>query len=114
MASLRVKQCKTCPWRIGSTVDAIPNYARELHEKLTCTIAKPGDTSNIYGPTRIMGCHYSTDERQIACAGWLNHQLGVGNSIGVRLRVIQGSLPAPEVDGPQHERFEDTFCGDET
>lgn len=37
-----VKQCKTCPWRVGSTVDAIPNYERGLHEKLTCTIAKPG------------------------------------------------------------------------
>jgi hypothetical protein len=56
-----------------------------------------------------MACHYSKDGDEFACAGWLHHQLGAGNSIDVRMRVLKGDLPVPVVDGPQHETFEGTL-----
>jgi hypothetical protein len=56
-----------------------------------------------------MACHYSKPGEEFACAGWLANQLGSGNNIGVRLAVAQGHLPVPEIDGEQHERFEDTL-----
>ena len=56
-----------------------------------------------------MACHYSKIGEEFPCAGWLHHQLGVGNNIAVRLAVATGRLPVPEVDGDQHDRFEDTL-----
>lgn len=103
-----IKQCKSCPWRVGCVPDRdIPNgYSCELHEGLRNTIAS-GIAS--IGASRAMACHYSKPGEEFACAGWLKNQLGVGNNIGVRLAVATGRMPAPEVDGPQHESFEDTL-----
>lgn len=56
-----------------------------------------------------MACHYSKLGEEFPCAGWLYNQLGVGNNLAVRLAVMSGRLPAPTVDGEQHERFEDTL-----
>lgn len=107
-----IKQCKTCPWRVDADVNNIPNYSHELHEKLDKTIAEPGDVATALCPTmHIMACHYSKPDAEIPCAGWLHHQIGEGNNIGVRLRVMQGLLPVPEVDGEQLETFEATLCG---
>jgi hypothetical protein len=104
-----VKQCKTCPWRVG--VDPgrdIPNgYSVELHEGLRNTIAEPGAVSP--GQVRAMACHYSPVGKERPCAGWVHNQLGTGNSIAVRLAVITGEMPVPEVDGPQHETFDATL-----
>ncbi|MBV9186628.1 MAG: hypothetical protein JO093_13485 [Acidobacteria bacterium] len=49
----------------------------------------------------------------LACAGWLNNQLGAGNNIGLRIAAMRGRFPQPLVHGPQHERFEDTLPGSE-
>ncbi len=57
----------------------------------------------------VMACHYSKPGEEFACAGWLHNQLGVGNNLGVRMSVMSGRMPMPEVDGEQHERFEDTL-----
>jgi hypothetical protein len=56
-----------------------------------------------------MACHHSPSDAARPCAGWLNNQLGPGNNLGVRLEVMMGELPFPEVDGPQHETFDDTL-----
>ena len=56
-----------------------------------------------------MACHYSKPGEEFVCAGWLHHQLGVGNNISVRLAVATRKLPVPEVDGEQHESFEATL-----
>lgn len=107
-----VKQCKKCPWRKGADVNAIPSYDRGLHCKLAGTIADPnGDPMQaLRSPTlRIMACHDSKPGRDTACAGWLDNQCGVGNNLAVRLAVATGRLPAPIVDGPQHESFEATL-----
>jgi hypothetical protein len=105
-----VKQCKSCPWRVDCDPDNdIPNgYCRKLHGNLIDTIAK--DASIPLGSfLRVMACHYSKPDEAFACAGWLHNQLGVGNNIGVRLAVMGGRFPVPEIDGEQHEAFEDTI-----
>jgi hypothetical protein len=66
-------------------------------ESLTCT-------------TRIaMACHYSKVGEEFPCAGWLANQIGPGNNLGLRLAVMNGRMPVPEVEGDQHECFEDTL-----
>jgi hypothetical protein len=104
-----VKQCKTCPWRVDcDPLTDIPNgYSVKLHEKLRNTIAT--GMCSINNP-HTMACHYSKGPgEEFPCAGWIHNQLGVGNNIGVRLRVMNGSLPVPEIDGEQHEHFDDTL-----
>jgi hypothetical protein len=57
----------------------------------------------------MMACHYSKPAAEFPCAGWLAHQLGPGNNIGLRLLAAQGKVPIPELDGEQHEDYEDTL-----
>jgi hypothetical protein len=104
---MTVKQCKTCPWRVGcDPVNDIPNYQIDLARRLKKTInGTPEDG--------VMACHYSKPGEEIACAGWLYNQLGVGNNILVRLEVAQGTLPVPEVFGPQHSTYDATLPSDE-
>ena len=104
-----VKQCKSCPWRVGCDPDSdIPNgYSRALHEGLKGTIADPGSLR--LGALRIMACHHSKPGEEFPCAGWLHHQLGPGNNLMLRMMAMQGAIQVPEVDGEQHERFEDTL-----
>lgn len=119
-AQKRVHQCKTCPWKVTTDPTAeIPNYVPELARALTCTIAKSPMESlfpviGAGAPMRMMACHYSKPGEEFPCAGWLEHQLGPGNNIAVRLLVAQGRLPVPVTEGEQHERYEDTLpCGAE-
>lgn len=105
-----VTQCKSCPWRIDCVPDRdIPNYVPALHEGLTRTI-QSGLGTIFQKERHVMACHYSKPGEEFPCAGWLANQLGPGNNIGVRMAVMTGQMPAPEIDGPQHERFEDTLC----
>lgn len=44
------------------------------------------------------------------CVGWLNHQLNEGNNIALRMAVSNDLISADyELDGPQHESFDDTL-----
>ena len=103
------RQCATCPWKLTTVPDRdIPNgYNVTLHETLRGTIRTGLDS--LRGCNRAMACHYSKPGEEFACAGWLYNQLGVGNNISVRLAVATGRMPIPEVDGEQHENFEDTL-----
>lgn len=107
----QVKQCKSCPWRVGCVPDQdIPNgYSVELHEDLRGTIAEPGAASLFRAQQRIMACHYSKVGEEFPCAGWLAHQLGDGNNIWLRIAVMRGRMPMPEVDGEQHKTFDETL-----
>jgi len=107
-----VAQCKSCPWRVDcSPKEDIPNgYSVDLHLGLRCTIARPGE---FQAGGVAMACHYSKPGEEFPCAGWLHHQLGVGNNIGLRLQVMAGTMPVPKVDGEQHQTFEDTIPEDE-
>ena len=104
------RQCATCPWKVGTVPDRdIPNgYHVELHESLRGTI-QTGLGSLFRSCRTAMACHYSKRGEEFVCAGWLHHQLGVGNNISVRLAVASRQLPVPEVDGDQHESFEATL-----
>lgn len=106
----RIRQCKSCPWRIDCVPEEdIPGgYRVDLHENLACTI-KSGLDSLPRGAIRAMACHHSRPGEEFVCAGWLHNQLGPGNNIGARLAVMTGKWPVPDVDGEQHERFEDTL-----
>lgn len=104
-----LQQCKTCPWKKGNKCENIPNYDRSLHEKLIDTIADEDSLLAISQPlVRVMACHYSTNGNQTECVGWLHNQLGAGNNIALRLRML-GSGVKIILDGEQKQSFDETF-----
>lgn len=106
----QTKQCKNCP---DSDPNAISGYSLEMHQDLENTIADPG-TINFGREIRAMACHNSTDEEQFHCIGWLVHQLGVGNNIGLRMQMWNCENASEiEVFGEQHQRLEDTLPDEE-
>ncbi|PJN96856.1 hypothetical protein CNY89_00155 [Amaricoccus sp. HAR-UPW-R2A-40] len=109
----RVRQCAKCPWKVSTDPYEIPDgYSVEAHRALACTIASPGD---IRGGGRAMSCHEHLPEDEAHCIGWLMNQLGPGNNIGLRLRMLScENIRSVRLDGPQHERFEDTLPSEET
>lgn len=102
-------QCTKCPWRKDVDPRAIPGgYDVRKHRGLADTIADPGRLMG--GPLRMMACHETTGGGEQPCVGWLNHQLGDGNNIALRLHVMsEPSLADFATVGEQHERFEDTL-----
>ena len=106
----RTKQCPKCPWKVSTNPHDIPDGYCELKNKnLAGTIAKPGDI-NIGRPQRVMACHHSNGNDDMYCVGWLNHQLGIGNNIALRLKMLScENIGEIKVYGKQHERFEDTL-----
>ncbi|QUY46284.1 DUF6283 family protein [Acaryochloris marina] len=109
----QTKQCKNCPWRVDSDPYAINGYSLQMHQDLTSTIADPG-VITFSKEIRAMACHNSTDEQQFHCIGWLVHQLGVGNNIGLRM-YLRNCENASEIEvfGEQHQRLEDTLPNEE-
>lgn len=105
-----VHQCKTCPWRVDcDPMTDIPNYVPGLHHKLDNTIRSGLETLGCK-TMHVMACHYSKPGEEFPCAGWLYNQIGPGNNLGVRLRVMTGQMPVPVIDGAQYETFEETLC----
>lgn len=106
----RVNQCAKCPWRKDVDPFDIPNgYEVEKHKALAQTIAEPGSL-RISGPQHVFACHEHDSDDGVHCVGWLHHQLGVGNNIGLRLQMLScENVGALRVHGEQHERFEDTL-----
>jgi hypothetical protein len=103
----RLKQCAKCPWKQSTDPNEIPNgYSEDLHRGLACTIATPGD----FRGTRARACHESPPGEEAHCLGWLMHQLGPGNNIGLRIQMSRcENIRHVQLDGPQHECFEDTL-----
>jgi len=97
------KQCKTCPWRVDVVPPRdVPNYDPGIYARMRATLRSGFESMS--DKTRIvMKCHNGRDNVDVACAGWLHHQIGVGNNLGVRFAVILGKLPVPKVIGDQHE-----------
>lgn len=102
------KQCDKCPWRVDVDPHEIPDgYCVEKHKALESTIARG---LNFGGTLRVMACHESKAGHEIACVGWLAHQLGPGNNIALRMQAISGHIDTDfELVGEQHKRFEDTL-----
>lgn len=101
----RTAQCQKCPWLVGVDPFDIPDgYDPEKHLALEKTIAKPGSMG--FGGS-AMACHETHDAH---CIGWLSNQLGPGNNIGLRIRMISCENASKiRLRGEQHERFEDTL-----
>lgn len=104
----RVKQCAKCPWKVSTNPHDIPNgYSQELHQALVRTIAEP---ESLKGTGQVMACHEHAPGEEAHCVGWLMNQIGPGNNIPLRLQVMScENIEAVILEGPQHERFEDTL-----
>lgn len=109
----RTKQCAKCPWKVTTDPYDIPHgYDPEAHAALRSTIADPADplASLTAATLRMMACHEHPDGKEVPCVGWLINQLGPGNNIGLRLRMRRcENIEDVELDGEQHDRFEDTL-----
>jgi hypothetical protein len=101
----RTTQCEKCPWRVDVDPFDIPNgYDPEKHAALIKTIAAPG---SLRDTGRAMACH-ETDEAH--CIGWLMNQIGPGNNIPLRIRMMScENANKIRLRGEQHETFEDTL-----
>jgi hypothetical protein len=104
----RTRQCAKCPWKVSTDPFDIPDgYSVEKHAALACTIAKPGD---IAGTHHAMACHEHPPGDEVHCVGWLMNQLGPGNNIALRIRMMDcENIGSVRLDGEQHEHFEDTL-----
>lgn len=103
----RVAQCAKCPWRVDVDPHDIPNgYSEGKHRALESTIARsPLESLRL---ETVMACHEM--RVQAHCIGWLVNQLGPGNNIGLRLRMMScENAAAIRLLGEQHETFEDTL-----
>ncbi len=106
----RTQQCSACPWRVDVDPHDIPNgYSEDKHCALKGTIADADNPlSGVFArELRIMACH---ETHSAHCVGWLMHQLGPGNNIGLRM-AMRGceNLGDVRLVGEQHKRFEDTL-----
>lgn len=85
-------------------------YDEDVHQSLISTIAKPADLRGILGDLESMACHA---EQQAQCVGWLENQIGPGNNIGLRIRLMScTNADQIKTFGKQHQRFEDTLPRD--
>lgn len=102
----RTAQCAKCPWLVDVDPHEIPNgYDEDKHRALSCTIASPGEFRA--GAQRAMACHETHDAH---CIGWLVNQVGPGNNIGLRLRMMScENAGAIRLRGEQHQTFADTL-----
>lgn len=106
----RTKQCKHCPWKVDVDVNDIPNYIAKKHQNLKSTIASEDAGRQLVGDLHVMACHETTDTKPAYCVGWLHHQLGRGNNIGLRFQMRHYSNAGDiEVFGEQYTCFEDTL-----
>lgn len=103
----RETQCAKCPWKVSTDPHDIPNgYCETKHKGLKRTIADPGE---IRFGGHAMACHETNAKDEVYCIGWLMNQLGPGNNIGLRMRMLDYDLSRVRLVGEQHETFEDTL-----
>ena len=114
MQLTQTKQCANCPWKVDRDLSKIPGYNRENHQDLNGTIANPDiDISEVIHqvttPMRLMGCHYSTDDKLLECVGWIYNQLR-NNNLALRLALIGScQIRKLEIDGAQRATFAETL-----
>ena len=108
MKLTRTIQCAKCPWKTSTNPREIPDgYCENKHENLKTTIAKEGEIKLNFV---AMACHHSKGNDGMYCVGWLHNQLGVGNNIGLRIKMmVCENAKDIKVKGKQHQRFEDTL-----
>lgn len=104
----RLRQCAKCPWKVTTNPHDIPRgYCEVKHAALANTIAEPGVLPTDLSGLKAMACHETHDAH---CIGWLENQLGPGNNIPLRIKMMScDNYMHVQLDGEQHERFEDTL-----
>lgn len=102
----RVKQCAKCPWKKSTNPHLIDGYCAIKHKGLKDTIAIPG---LLRETNRAMACHHSDGFDGMYCIGWLTNQLGPGNNIPLRIKMLDYDLSKVKTVGCQHDKFEDTL-----
>ncbi len=107
----RTTQCAKCPFKKITNPLEIPNgYEVNKHKKLDSCIAKQP-----LQQTNFMLCHHSkvsegTIEEVELCVGWLHNQLGRGNNMYLRMKMLGcENINDLQVIGEQHETFNDTI-----
>lgn len=100
-------QCDKCPWKVSTDPYDIPNgYEVEKHQAVRDTIAEPGDL-DFSNTMPAMACH---EAHEAHCIGWMAHQLGRGNNISLRLKMIGCTNRRKlQIVGEQHPNFEATL-----
>lgn len=104
------RQCAKCPWKVGVDPYEIPGgYDVARHRQLDETIAEPG-ILDLHGILHIMACHETGKGAELPCVGWMHHQLGEGNNIGLRIAVMTGRIDGNiEIVGRQHRSLAATL-----
>jgi hypothetical protein len=104
----RTKQCAKCPWKVSTNPLDIPNeYCENKHKALKATIADPQSPNFFPKELKVMACH---EEGNVHCISWLSNQLGVGNNIALRIKMLDcENIGDIKTFGDQHKRFEDTL-----
>lgn len=108
----RTKQCAKCPFKVSTNPHDIPDgYDVEKHRNLSCTISdKNNPLVSLSKGLNAMACHHSETGNEDYCIGWLNNQLGVGNNIALRLKMMNcENIGEIKVYGKQHEEFSQTL-----
>jgi Family of unknown function (DUF6283) len=101
----RTTQCSNCPWRRDSDLANIKGYERDLHVSLESTISE-GDLKQ----TSVMACHESIDPFPDPCIGWLSNQLGEGNNLWLRIRMLKcENIDELQTYGSQCRNFQETL-----
>lgn len=106
----RTNQCAKCPWKVSTNPFDIPDgYCEVWHANLKDTISQ-NPLDFLHGNQKSMACHHSNGTDEMYCVGWLNHQLGIGNNIGLRIRMMScENIGEIKTIGEQHIKFEDTL-----
>lgn len=111
----RTTQCEKCPWRVDVDPHDIPDgYSVEKHRALVDTIAPPPgeQVAGLFErrTIRVMSCHEHGPAEEVACIGWLSNQMGPGNNIGLRVKLMDcENFRQLRTVGEQHRCFEDTL-----
>ena len=108
----RTIQCAKCPWKKEANPYEIPNgYCVKKHLALEKTIATDVTTNLTNNQFPVMACHNSDNDEY--CVGWLHHQLGRGNNMVLRLKMMFcENIEELKTIGEQHKTFEDTLPKD--
>lgn len=107
----RTKQCAKCPFKVSTNPFDIPDgYCEVKHKNLKKTIAEQDSIDYTSKQLNVMACHHSYENNPMYCIGWLHNQLGVGNNIMLRIKMLScENIDEIKVYGKQHENFEDTL-----
>lgn len=107
------KQCGNCPWKKSTKledIDCKEGFDMDYYESVRDDYVACHDFDRSH---KNMGCHKFPNDSQ-PCIGWLLHEAGPGNNIGIRLMLsCVDNANELETFGPQHKSIKDFFKTEE-